>query len=169
MKKLLFFILTCAVISCGNPVRKAISTLDNSPVDAAKYCADKYPVKDSIVYKDSLRLDTLYMGDIVFDTVVTKDTVYITKTLPAKTITKTIAQVKEVFRENTARVTQLQLELAAKQQEADKLQGDLAKSEGETKLYKGQRNKARLNLWLVIAVAGARTFRKRLLGLLKFA
>ena len=169
MKKLLFALLTFGVISCGNPVRKAISTLDSNPVDAAKYCADKYPVKDSVIYKDTLRLDTLYMGDIVFDTIVTKDTVYITKTLPAKTIVKTITQTKEVYRENTARVTQLQLELAAKQQEADKLQGDLAKSEKDSSTYKSQRNKARFNLWLIVALAGAWTFRKQLLGLLKFA
>ncbi len=60
-------------------------------------CAEMFPVKDSIIKGDSVLLfDTLFIeGEITIDTMVTKDSVFITtvKRLPAQTITKTIYKV----------------------------------------------------------------------------
>ncbi len=150
---LLWFI--CGGLVACNTVEKAKKTLSDNPIESAKYCADKYPVKDSIIYRDSTHLDTVYVGnDPVFDTLVRHDTVFITKTLPAKVITKTVTQLKEVYKENTARVTQLQLELAKSQQYGDRLQGELAKSEKQSAEYKGQRNKARWQFWGLLLLLG---------------
>ena len=48
-------------------------------------------------------LDTIY--ELPYnDTIVSSDTIYIVKTLPAKVITKTIYKEREVVKENTAKI-----------------------------------------------------------------
>jgi len=93
LKILLFLLTALSVIFLGscNPskkaqreLEKAKKVLDGNYGEAAKFCADKFPPKTEYIKGDSvLVLDTLYVGgDVVFDTVKTKDTVFITKTLP---------------------------------------------------------------------------------------
>jgi len=120
-------LLMALVLSC-NVQQKAINTFNKHPELSSLYCAEKYPVKDTVIIrKDSISFDTLVLENMVIDTIhsVYNDTVFqtVTKTLPAKTITKTITQVKEVIRENTARVKQLELSLQA----CDLVNNDLSK------------------------------------------
>ena len=123
-KSVLFFILVVflltlviALLSRCSPSRKAqreerkdVKAVQRllSRGNLAAVCAENYPVKDSIIRGDTvLYYDTVLMdGDIIVDTVITKDTVRITtvKTLPSKTITKTVIKVDTVIRENTAKV-----------------------------------------------------------------
>lgn len=117
--------------SC-NPQKKlakAEATLSAAGV-LPKICADRYPVKVEYIKGDSvLTFDTIYVGGIVYDTttVETKDTVYktITKTLPAKVVTKTVKVTDTLVKENTARVIALQAETAAKEAKIISLQNEL--------------------------------------------
>ncbi len=162
----LFFFLSC------NTPQKAMQTLDQNPKDAAKYCADKYPVKDSIIVKDSVSFDTIYVGeDVVFDTVYENrtDTVVrvITKTLPAKVVTKTVTQVKEVFRENTARVTHLEISLADCNKQVGELIEDAKEKAGKISALKKERNKWRLYFFVLLFTTIAWKFRKGIFSLIK--
>jgi len=148
--------------------QKATSYLEDKG-ELPKICADKFPPKDSVVIKDSIRVDTIYSGsDPVFDTViqVINDTVerVITKTLPAKVITKTNIQTKEVFRENTARVVQLQKDVSNCIDELGKRDKKINEVTEESK---GWKKKAKQRWWIIIALL-VLLFRKPLLSLIPY-
>jgi hypothetical protein len=163
-KGLLFSILILAGIivlcflcfSC-NPTQKAIKRLDKNPEAASEYCAAKYPTKDSIVINDVISYDTVTNEVVEVDTIYKvedySDTVImeVTKTLPAKTIVKKVAQIKEVFRENTARLANLEIRNAVSDAEKAKLieQGDLYVK--KIKELKRERNKWRLYFFILLA------------------
>ena len=149
-------VLLLITLSACNPQRKlykAIDELQNHPIESAKYCADKYPVKDTTIYRDSVKFDTLYMGEYVFDTTVVKDTVYITKTVP-KTITKTVTQVKEVLRENTARVKEFEGKYLTCESKYQSLFLDYEKAVKQGFDYRKQRDKMRLWFWILVGAIG---------------
>jgi hypothetical protein len=85
-------------------LNKAVALVTSRPLLLSKLCGDAYPVKDTIIIrKDSITLDTIY--ELPYnDTIVSHDTIYIVKTLPSKTITKTIYKEREVVKENTAKI-----------------------------------------------------------------
>jgi len=160
MKIIINFLFLLLILASCNPQKKLFKALDElqkHPIESAKYCADKYPVKDTTIYRDSVKFDTLYMGEYVFDTTVVKDTVYITKTVP-KYITKTVTQVKEVLRENTARVEQLRLQYEKCEQKYQALFLDYEKSVKQGFDYRKQRDKMRLWFWILVGAIGAYTF-----------
>lgn len=118
-----------------------------------KICADRFPQKDTIIYKDSLRIDSLYEympipvdGEIVYDTVV-------------KVINKTIYRDKIVKWQDMARINDLQAQL-------ESIRGELKACNELKDKYVSQKetaeNKAknRLWLWLVILFLFIWTFRK---------
>lgn len=149
MKIIINFLFLLLILASCNPQKKLFKALDElqkHPIESAKYCADKYPVKDTTIYRDSVRFDTLYMGEYVFDTTIVKDTVYITKTVP-KTITKTVTNIKEVYRENTARVEQLKLQNEKCEAKYQNLFLDYEKAVQQAFEYRKQRDK--LRLWLL--------------------
>ncbi len=165
---LLFFTLFFAC----NPQRKidkAKLRLDSSG-QAAAYCAERFPTKDSIIIKDSVHFDTLYVGETYFDTVtvVSKDTVIRTviQTLPAKIITKVQTVTKEVWKENTAKYEALKAEYDKCKDEGVKLRQESAQKSVQITKIKNQRSTAYL-ICLLLLVA---LFRKpifRLIGILK--
>jgi hypothetical protein len=113
MKRLLLLIITASLIAgCYTEranerrLNKAVALVTSRPLLLSKLCGDAYPVKDTIIIrKDSITLDTIY--ELPFnDTIVSHDTIYIVKTLPSKTITKTIYKEREVVKENTAKIEQ---------------------------------------------------------------
>ena len=128
------------LLSCNSEkkLQKSIKRLNDNPIESAKYCADKYPVKDTIII-DSTKFDTLYVGEYIFDTtyVDKKDTVvkYITKTLPEKVITKTVT--KEILRENTARVEQFREQYISCEKKYSSLFLEKEKVERDLKAMKG--------------------------------
>ena len=172
------FILGAFLLSC-NPTKKAQRELDKAKqvlganlTEAAKFCTDRFPPKVEYVKGDSvIVLDTLYVGgDVVFDTLVTKDTVYITKTLPPKVITKTILRVDTIKDSNpaaliaaNATINKQITELAFKDKEIAELK----------KNAEGWEKKAKRRWWflvLVVGLAGGWILRKQIpsvLGLVK--
>jgi len=83
-----FFLVVMFLASCMTP-KKAAETLNKHPKEAAEFCAENYPVKDSIIFKvDTVTtIDTTVLEVIEVDTLwkVYNDTVFaeIVKTLPA--------------------------------------------------------------------------------------
>ncbi|MBL7737573.1 MAG: hypothetical protein JNK14_00005, partial [Chitinophagaceae bacterium] len=68
------------LMSCS-PVKKAIKTFDDNRQDAAEYCADRFPVRDSIIKGDTVTtVDTSYDMLFITDTVRALDTIRITIT-----------------------------------------------------------------------------------------
>lgn len=131
------------------------------PEVLAPICADEFPVKDSLIKGDSIVLyDTLWGIKIESDTVVTKDTVRITNTLPAKIITKTVTVVDVVYRENTARVSQLLNQVGDCNKTVIRKDVKIDDLEQSLSAMKKARNKWRLWLFIAIGAAGMFTFLK---------
>ena len=123
----------------------------------AEICAETYPVKTEYIKGDSVTvLDTLYVGENVYDTLTTTDTVTqvvtktITKTLPPKIITKTIRITDTVRQENTARVAAMQIEI-------NKLKADNQFKDLQITDLKQSRNKFRLWFWILVGAIGLYT------------
>ena len=159
-----FFIAT----SCNTEKRlQKAEVLLASKGKLAEICGSRFPPKDSVVYRDSVRFDTLYEGIYSIDTVYDKDTVKVYVTLPAKIITKEVVKFRDVYRENTAKVKELQdknSECTAKTADLEKqivkLQADLGASKVKGRTYFWL-------FWLLILLALAITFRKNILKLAK--
>jgi len=158
MRKTIWIILISLLVgtmligamSCTNKIAKAKDTFDNNKKEAAEYCAEKFPVKTEYIKGDSvLLLDTLYVGENVFDTVTveTKDTVYrtITKTLPAKVINKTIRITDTIVKENTARIEDFRIQLRNKDIENGILKAD----------RDNWKSKAKQRFWWLLIAIGA--------------
>lgn len=111
MKKILLYtFLSIFFYSCYTEranerrLNKAINLVSSRPLIVARICGNAYPVKETTYVKEPIVVfDTLYQLPYN-DTIVTQDTVYIVKTLPSKTITKTIYKEREVVKENTAKI-----------------------------------------------------------------
>lgn len=111
---LTIFILTFFVQSCFTPYKATrkfskINTIYPEIVD--EYVANHFPIKDSLIKGDTvLTFDTLYIaGELQTDTLITKDTVFIIKTLPPKLITKTIHIHDTIIKEGGATKAKLEL------------------------------------------------------------
>ena len=116
----------------------------------AEICAETYPVKEVYIKGDSVTvLDTLYVGENLFDTLyyTIKDTVtrVITKTLPAKIITKTIHVTDTIVKENTARIEDFNIQLRNKDIENGILKAD----------RDNWKSKAKQRFWWLLIAIGA--------------
>ena len=116
----------------------------------AEICAETYPVKEVYIKGDSVTvLDTLYVGENLFDTLyyTIKDTVtrVITKTLPAKIITKTIHVTDTIVKENTARIEDFNIQLRNKEIENGILKAD----------RDNWKSKAKQRFWWLLIAIGA--------------
>jgi hypothetical protein len=148
-------------------ITKAKQIFNGNLSEAAKFCAEKFPDKTEYIKGDSIViLDTLYVGDVVFDTLHTKDTVYIVKNFPGKVITKTI-KVTDTFKiENKAAIIAANVRLNEQIGENAKLIGqndELRKNLSEWKA----KAKKRWNLWFVVIGLVAWNLRKNILRLIK--
>lgn len=108
-------LLLLLAVAC-NPQRqlqKAKNLLGDNPLEASKFCSDRFPSRDSVVYRDTIKLDTMYVGLLQIDTLRREDTVVIVRTSPSKVITQTKIQYKEVVKTDPAKTEeQRQLYLA---------------------------------------------------------
>lgn len=159
-------ILLLLLMAGCNPQRKidkAKLRLDSSG-QAAAYCALRFPVKDSIIIRDSVHFDTLYQGETFFDTatVVESDTVFktIVKTLPAQVITKTQVVTKEVWRENKAAYDSLKAYY-------EKKVSDLQFANKKLAAYSDNLKKQRSTLFWLLLAALVLIFRKPIYKLIK--
>ncbi len=97
------YLLIILLFASCNPLKKAQQTFDANKPAAAEYCADRFPVKDSLIKGDTLiTTDTLYIKE--YENIVTVDTVPMP--LPSVThtryITKTIRITDTVIRRDNA-------------------------------------------------------------------
>ena len=144
--------LIVGCLSSCNPQRK-IQKAEQVLKDAdalAKICADEFPVKEVFIKGDSVLLfDTLYVGENIFDTVYKtfNDTVtrVVTKTLPAKIITKTIRITDTIVKENTARIEDFNIQLRHKEIENGILKAD----------RDNWKSKAKQRFWWLLIAIGA--------------
>ena len=144
--------LIVGCLSSCNPQRK-IQKAEQVLKDAdalAKICADEFPVKEVFIKGDSVLLfDTLYVGENIFDTVYKtfNDTVtrVVTKTLPAKIVTKTIRITDTIVKENTARIEDFNIQLRNKEIENGILKAD----------RDNWKVKAKQRLWWFLIAVGA--------------
>lgn len=115
MKKSFLWIAVILTYSC-NPLKKiakAKETLDKYGAGAA-YCAERFPVKDSIITNDSVHYDTLYIeSEPKIETEVISDTVFRTLFFPGTTqfITKTVYKDSIIYKRDIARETDLSNQL----------------------------------------------------------
>lgn len=111
---ILWAIYLLVVPGCATQ-RKAEKYYKKHPVELAKVCAEKYPVKDSIIKGDSVTVyDTLWGLETRVDTVtITPDVVtkIVEKTVP-KLITKVVTVHDTIIRENTAKTAVLNSQIA---------------------------------------------------------
>ena len=77
---------------------------NENPFEAAEYCAGKFPIKDTSYILDSVLLfDTLYLETTIYDTLQIKgESIIIERSLPIKTITKTIRRDSIILRRDRA-------------------------------------------------------------------
>ena len=144
--------LIVGCLSSCNPQRK-IQKAEQVLKDAdalAKICADEFPVKEVFIKGDSVLLfDTLYVGENIFDTVYKtfNDTVtrVVTKTLPAKIVTKTVRITDTIVKENTARIEDFNIQLRNKEIENGILKAD----------RDNWKVKAKQRLWWFLIAVGA--------------
>ena len=151
MKNLLFLLL---LTSCVTP-KKAVDVLSrpkNEPHLAA-ICAEKYPVKDSIIKGDSvIRFDTLW--ETFTDTLISEPQVIIETRIVPKTVTKTVVVRDTIIRENTAKVSVLGSQIA-KLNEANRILSEKnAEISQERDGYKSERNKWKFRFFLLLAIFG---------------
>ena len=144
--------LIVGCLSSCNPQRK-IQKAERVLKDAdalAKICADEFPVKEVFIKGDSVLLfDTLYVGENIFDTVYKtfNDTVtrVVTKTLPAKIVTKTVRITDTIVKENTARIEDFNIQLRNKEIENGILKAD----------RDNWKSKAKQRFWWLLIAIGA--------------
>lgn len=147
IRYLLLILLFCGCFSERKANKQFAKAVVAFPKIGAEFCANEFPVKDSIIKDTVLTTDTiLIQGGVIEDTVIVNDTVRITivKTLPAKVITNTVHIRDTIIRENTA---------ALKSCEIDKSKTIdlLVKKTDEANKYKGQARTRGWWLWGLIA------------------
>lgn len=164
--KFIAIILTTIIFAGCMTTQKAKNFLEKEGA-LDSICMEEYKPVDSIVIRDSISFDTLFLETVgQTDTVTKNDTVYITKTLPAKVITKTVTHTKEVFTENTARVKYLENRLSEASQYASFLEGRNKFLEERGDDWKKKAHKRMSLLIILIAAFAGWTFRKPLMGVL---
>ncbi len=144
--------------------KKVVHYLNENHQISADYCAEKFPVKDSIYVKDTVVLyDTLQLqGVVVYDTLSVKgEPVIIERACPpTKVITKTVRVDSVITRRDIAQETSLRLTIKRLS-----LSNELLLSERDS--FKGKATTRGLYLWGLIALLGLWILRKPLLGVVK--
>lgn len=161
-----FFIATSC--NTGKRLQKA-EVLLASKGKLAEICGSRFPLKDSIVYRDSVSFDTLYEGIYSVDTIYDKDTVKVYLTLPAKIITKEVVKFRDVYRENTAKVVELEKKNAdclAKNVDCER---QLVKLLAQSNNWEAKAKARWWFLWILVIISLIIIFRKTIFKLARKA
>ena len=154
MRYLFLILLTGCVTS-----KKVTRYLNEHPLKAAEYCSKAFPVRDSVVTRDSVHLDTLYIECPDTPTLGT-DTITITSTkkVYVPCVSKTIYRDSTIYRRDFARETVLEENLRLVSDNNLKLHSE---NQGlKLKVMKLQ-NKNVL-LWLLIILLTGFSFRRQI-------
>lgn len=105
---ILFIICVMLLLSCTT-ARKATDYMKKHPDIGSEYCKDAFPVLDSVIVRDSISFDTLYLEplpEIIRDSFyIQGDTIIRTVTKqcpPHQTITKTVRHDSIIIRRDRA-------------------------------------------------------------------
>lgn len=144
------FLIFVFLIGCSSEkqIQRAKNRLSANPLEAASFCSTLYPSKETIIYRDSLTLDTIFLELTRTDTIVENDTVRITTTSPAKVITKTLVKYKEVQTENKAKLEEQRQLLIKCEGRYDALRKKFEKSETERKAWRKK------FYWIIFVILG---------------
>ena len=145
-----YLIIILLFASC-NPLKKAQQTFDANKPAAAEYCADRFPVKDSLIKGDTLvTTDTVYFKE--YENVITVDTFRTAPVTNTRYITKTIRITDTVIRRDNAR----EQVLANQVRQCNDLQIELVNK--NTRLseqadeMKGKRDKWRIRFFILLGL-----------------
>jgi hypothetical protein len=139
-----YLIVLGAILLLGcNPAQKAARTLAKHPTEAAKFCAEKFPVKD----------DTLYLqGGVIIDTIVTvKDSLI--RVICPKADTVTVVDTKVKFRTVTVDKTRIDTITVIRENKANTayLESEVIKHKGDAEKWKEKaQSRMQFILWLAI-------------------
>ena len=147
MKNIFYILLLLVACSPEKKIQKAENLLSNTPL-LSQICANRFPNKETIIYRDSLTLDTIFLELTRTDTIVENDTVRIITTSPAQVITKTLVKYKEVQVENTAKVEEQRQLLIKCEGRYDVLQKKFEKSEEQRKAWRKK------FYWIIFVILG---------------
>lgn len=157
--KIILIILAALVITlagCNTEKRSLEKTqlyLFKHPDFSAGYCAEQYPVKDSVIVKYDTVLDLGEYVDVVPSDTVRKDSfIYITNTVTkTKTVTKTIYKDSIIIRRDYAREKELQLALSDCEVNNNTLLENYNKQVALVATWQGR---AKKRFWLIFALIG---------------
>jgi len=144
------FLIFVFLIGCSSEkqIQRAKNRLSANPLEAAAFCSASFPNKETIIYRDSLTLDTIYLELERVDTLIENDTVRIITTSPAIVITKTLVKYKEVQIENTAKIEEQRQLLIKCEGRYDALQKKFEKSEEQRKAWRKK------FYWIIFVILG---------------
>ena len=144
------FLIFVFLIGCSSEkqIQRAKNRLSANPLEAAAFCSASFPNKETIIYRESLTLDTIYLELERVDTLIENDTVRIITTSPAKVITKTLVKYKEVQIENTAKIEEQRQLLIKCEGRYDALQKKFEKSEEQRKAWRKK------FYWIIFVILG---------------
>lgn len=146
--------LILAISGCVTP-KKAVDVLSrpkNEPV-LSELCAYRYPVKDSIIKGDSVvRFDTLW--ETYTDTLISEPQVIIETKIVPKTVTKWVTIRDTIVRENTAKISVLNSQIAKSAAVIRNLTEKTHELSQERDTFKHERNKWKLRFFLLLAIFG---------------
>lgn len=144
------YLVAIFLISC-NPLKKTQRYLFEHPEFSSGYCAEQYPVKDSVLVRYDTVLDLGEYVDIVPNDTVRKDSfIYITNTV-TKTIYKTIRKDSIIYRRDGAEERRLQLALIACQGNSNIMMDNFNKQAQQLAIWQGR---AKKRFWLIVALIG---------------
>ncbi|MFN8406768.1 MAG: hypothetical protein U0X71_04735 [Sphingobacteriaceae bacterium] len=116
MRNALYIIYVLLLSSCASQQKqadRAYRFFRQNPTNLAKLCADQYPVKEQwIAGKEIIQIDTIRLADekVPCPTLGNQKTAFI-RCPGAKTIVQKIHRTDTLFRENTARITDISNQL----------------------------------------------------------
>jgi hypothetical protein len=105
----------------------------------------------------SVRIDTAYEGEYIFDTIRTIDTVYVTKTVP---VTKSIVKTKTIVKQDMAAIKACQSELAKCNDNLAKVGIGMVDQTKELDRLKRLARERLVILWIVVILSALWTLRK---------
>jgi len=164
---IIIIMLVLIATSClpNRKFAKAVKIMNDQPDQAAWYCAVKFPVKDTVIYRDSITYDTIVNTNYFSDTTTIHDTTTITS--PAKTLIKTVYKVKEIVRENTAKVQALEYALTESTKIISKKDSEVDECREKSNEWEKLAKKRFWWLLLLIAAVAGWILRKPLMKIIK--
>ncbi len=152
----IYLVLLVILGACTTP-RKAVDVLSrpkNEPT-AAAFCSQKYPVKETYIQGDSvIKYDTLW--GVVTDTMISEPQVIVytdTVRVP-KLIIKTVTRIDTVKKEDSAKISVLNSQIAELGKSNRILSEKNAEISQERDGYKSDRNKWKLRFFLLLGIFG---------------